>query len=118
MGRTTEATFDRDELAKAYAERHRKTDPGVEEIYYLPTNAPQREIRFLEVNRLISEMTPLEPIDFGVNTGEPDAHTLCVLDVTPAQWRAIRDGELPLPGNWALNGKKKLGGVNKRSNRA
>ena len=33
----------------------------------------------------------MQPIDFGVDIGGEDAHTLMVLDVTPAQWENIRD---------------------------
>ena len=84
-------------------------DSGVVSIHYLPTNAPPREIRFLEVNRLISETTPLEPIDFGVDIGNSNAHTLYVLDVTPAQWDAIHRGEMPLPDGWTLDGSQPLG---------
>ena len=103
MPSTVETAFDRDVLARWYARRHLETDIGVAAIHYLPTNAPPREIRFLEVNRLISETTPVEPIDFGVGIGGADAHTLYVLDVTPAQWEAIQNQELPLPAGWTLN---------------
>lgn len=108
MPKTTGTEFDRDSHAKWYAKRHRETDKGILHIFYLPTNAPPREIRFLEVNRLISETTPLEPIDFGVNTGGPDAHKLYVLDVTPSQWEAIQRDEIPLPPGWSLVGKQDL----------
>jgi len=84
-------------------------DNAVVEILHLPTNAPPREIRFLEVNRMISEMTPPEPIDFGVNIGGDDAHTLYVLDVTPAQWEAIQAGTIPMPAGWTLEGSQELG---------
>src|SRR4051794_4862202 len=104
--RTTKAAFDRDRLATWYAKRHFETDSGVKEIHYLPTNAPPREIRLLEVNRLISETTPVEPIDFGVDIGGAEAHTLYVLDVTPRQWQAIRKGNLSLPAGWALDDAK------------
>ena len=57
----------RDQLAEFYARRHLEIDAGVETILYLPTNAPPREIRLLEVNTMISETTPPEPIDFGVD---------------------------------------------------
>jgi hypothetical protein len=107
--KTTEAAFDRDYFANFYARRHFDTDTGVAEIYYLPTNAPPREIRLLEVNRLISEMTPPEPIDFGVDIGGAEAHTLYVLDVTPAQWEAIQRGQMPLPNGWSLEGIQNLG---------
>lgn len=109
MASTAETAFDRDAQARWYAKRHFDIDSGVVQIYYLPTNAPPREIRFLEVNRLIAEMTELEPIDFGVNIDGADGHTLIVLDVTPAQWEAIREGRLALPAGWTLERAQELG---------
>jgi hypothetical protein len=103
MHGTTQTAFDRDNLAEWYARRHFETDSGVEEVHYLPTNAPPREIRLLEVNKLISETTPSEPIDFGVDIDGADAHTLYVLDVTPQQWSAIQRGGLHLPPGWTLD---------------
>lgn len=100
--------FDRDSLARWYARRHLDIDDGVVRILYLPTNAPPREIRFLEVNRLISESTPLEPIDFGVDIDGDDAHTLYVLDVTPSQWVAIEKREMGLPEGWTLENSQEL----------
>ena len=72
--------FDRDALARWYAEQHAKTDPGIRSVYYLPTNAPEREIRFVEVNDLIGERgdDTLEPIDFGVDMGADGAQVACV----------------------------------------
>lgn len=113
MPGTTETSFDRDSLAEWYARRHLDIDTGVVQILYLPTNAPPREIRFLEVNQLISETTPREPIDFGVETGGDNAHTLYVLDVTPAQWEAIRTNAMPLPDGWSLEGSQELGRRNR-----
>lgn len=104
-----ETEFDRDSAATWYAQRHFETDSGVEHIFYLPTNAPPREIRLLEVNDLIAEMTPLEPLDFGVAIDGAEQHTLYVLDVTPAQWEAIQTKELPLPTGWTLEERKELG---------
>ena len=79
--------FNRDAMAKWYAKQHLKTDPGVHVVYYLPKNAPDREIRFIEINDLIGDRNDdlLEPIDFGVDTGKETAHKLFVLDVTPKQ---------------------------------
>jgi len=101
-------TFDRDQFARWYAKRHLQTDTGVEEIYHLPTDAPPTEIRFLEVNNMIAEQTELEPIDFGVDSGDSEGHTLVVLDVTPLQWNAVQKGNLRLPSNWTLAGKQLL----------
>ena len=97
--------FNRDSMARWYAKAHLKTDPGIVAVYYLPTNAGEREIRLIEVNKLIGDRNDdsLEPIDFGVDTGMETAHKLFVLDVTPEQWERIRTQELHLPGNWSLD---------------
>ncbi len=93
-------------MARWYAGRHMKTDTGTRDIYYLPEGAPGREIRLLEINEQIADRdeSPLEPIDFGVDVGGVDAHTLMVLDVTPAQWERIAKKELDLPNGWSLKG--------------
>ena len=79
--------FDRDSMASSYAKQHLKTDPGIRSVYYLPTEAPDREIRFVEVNELIAAINDdsLEPLDFGVDTEMDSVHKLFVLDVTPDQ---------------------------------
>ena len=97
-------------MAKWYATEHRKTDPGIRAIYHLPKNAPDREIRFLEVNELIAERneTALEALDFGVDAGMDSEHKLFVLDVTPDQWDRIRQESLQLPHGWSLDGAELL----------
>jgi len=97
--------FNRDALARWYAEEHLKTDPGLVAVFYLPTNAGDREIRLVEVNSLMAPRTDrsLEPIDFGIDRGTDNEHRLAVLDVTPEQWERIRSGELHLPGVWCLD---------------
>jgi hypothetical protein len=96
--------FNRDVMARWYAKQHLNTDPGIRSVYYLPTNAPEREIRFVEINELIGDRDEktLEPIDFGVDTGMETEHKLFVLDVTPGQWDRIRESSLPLPQGWTL----------------
>lgn len=99
-----ETGFDRDSMASWYAREHLKTDPGIRSVYYLPANAPDREIRFIEINELLGERTDdsLEPIDFGVDTGSETEHKLFVLDVTPKQWDRIEKKALDLPKGWTL----------------
>lgn len=103
--------FNRDAQAAWYAKQHLRTDPGVVAVYYLPQNADEREIRLVEVNRLIGDRNDrsLEPIDFGVDMGTENAHKLLVLDVTPQQWERIQTGKLALPGDWSLEGATKYG---------
>jgi hypothetical protein len=102
----TGETFDRDQMARWYGQRHLNTDMGVMHVFYLPGNAPPREIRLLEVNSLISEMADPEPIDFGVDIGEANGHTLYVLDITPSQWDAIQQRRMRLPAGWTLDGNQ------------
>jgi len=96
----------KEEMVRWYATRHLNTDPGIRTVYYLPVGAPEREIRFLEINDLIvvRELDPLEPLDFGVDVDGAEPHALLVVDVTPDQWERIRRGELSLPGGWSLDG--------------
>jgi hypothetical protein len=92
-------------MARTYAKSHLETDPAIRSIYYLPTDAPQREIRFVEVNELIADRGDqwLEPIEFGIDTGSDCEHRLLVLDVTPGQWDRIRQSQLALPAGWSLD---------------
>ncbi|MDA0832259.1 MAG: hypothetical protein O2955_00235 [Planctomycetota bacterium] len=87
-----------------YAREHRKIDPGIREIHYLPLHSPEREIRLIEVNDLIVEMRndALEPLDFFVDTGTENEHVLFILDVTPKQWVRIQKGKIQLPDGWSL----------------
>jgi len=96
--------FDRDSLARSYAKLHLQTDPGIRSVYYLPTDAPEREIRFVEINELIADRNDdaLEPVDFGVDMGMDAEHRLFVLDVTPSQWDRINQSSLALPPGWSL----------------
>ncbi len=98
------APFDRDSLARWYAKQHLRTDPAIRSIQYLPTNAPEREIRFVEINELVADINDdtLEPIDFGVDTGMESEHKIFILDVTPRQWTRIRQHSLALPQGWSL----------------
>ena len=110
MAGSIEIAQDRDHLARWYAARHMETDQGVLSIRYLPTDAPPREIRFLEVNGMISETSTPEPLDFGVDIGSDNARSLYVLDVTPDRWKSIQSGVMPLPNGWTLDGSRELGG--------
>ncbi len=98
--------FDRDSMARWYASQHLSVDPGIAEVYYLPDKAPEREIRFIEVNMLSADQGEheLEPVDFRVDIGTENFHQLFVLDVTPAQWDRIVRHDLALPAGWSLTG--------------
>lgn len=96
--------FDRDAIAVWYATQHLKVDDGIEKVVYLPTNADDREIRFLEINKdMLDADDSLEPISFGVDMGSGQEHVLWVVDLTPEQFTRIQRGDLPLPAGWTLD---------------
>lgn len=96
--------FDRDSMARWYATQHLKVDQGIEEVIYLPTNAGEREIRLLEINKeMLDADDHLEPVNYGVDMGTGNEHVLWVIDVTPEQYERIRNHTLPLPGTWSLD---------------
>lgn len=97
-------TFDRDSTARWYATQHLKVDQGIKEVVYLPTNAGDREIRFLEINKdMLDPDDHLEPVSYGVDMGTGNEHVLWVIDVTPEQYDRIQDSSLALPGSWNLD---------------
>jgi len=95
--------FDRDSMARWYATQHLKVDEGIEEVVYLPTNAGEREIRFLEINKeMLDPDDHLEPINYGVDMGTGNEHVLWIIDVTPEQYERLQNNTLHLPGTWNL----------------
>ncbi|MDZ4848043.1 MAG: hypothetical protein SGI77_02010 [Pirellulaceae bacterium] len=97
--------FNRDTLARWYAQQHLKTDLGITEVIYLPCEANDREIRFVEINETMlddGKSRQLIPVDFGVDMGTENEHSLWVLDVSSSQWTAIEKGRISLPHGWKL----------------
>ncbi len=104
------SSFNPKELAEFYAGLHYKTDDQIKSIIYLPDDAPDSEIRLVEVNDRLAEMPDefLEPIDFGVDHGSENEHSLVILDVTPDQWNRMINGVLPLPSGWSLTKRQDI----------
>jgi len=102
----------RDQVAAWIARKHLAADPGITDVWHLPGNASEREIRLVEVNALLAELPNEEiiPIDFGFNV-EGSVFSLLVLDVTPDQWERLQAGALPLPATWTLQDKQLVGHV-------
>lgn len=95
---------DRDAVAYWVALSHFRMDPGISEIWHLPTGAPHDEIRLIEVNDQFpsSEARPI-PVDFGLDIrGVP--FRLLVADVTSEQLEAAQLDPSQLPDGWSLQG--------------
>jgi len=100
----------RDQVAAWIARKHLAVDPGIADVLYLPKDAPEREIRLVEANTLLTALSDEEvtPVDFGLNI-EGLNFKLLVLDVTPDQWKAIVEGRSQLPPGWILDGNQRFG---------
>lgn len=102
------APFDRDRLATWYAMRHLSVDDAIRDVFYLPTDAPDREIRLVEVvdDGVPAETDPLVPVDFGVDIGSDGEHSLLVIDVSVEDWERVKTGDLALPAGWRIDGAR------------
>jgi hypothetical protein len=92
-------------FARWIAVRHLESDPGIQEVVYLPADAPPNEVRLLELNVLLRfpEGDDLEVVDFSPDISGVN-FLVAVADVTPTQWDQIKQGQLALPENWKLDG--------------
>jgi hypothetical protein len=95
----------KDQVALWLAREHFSADPAITDIWYLPGNAPAREIRFIESNALLAGLHEQDviPIDFGFDVQGLN-YQLLVADAAPNQWEQLQSGTLPLPPNWTLEG--------------
>ena len=104
----------RDQFAQWIAYRHYSSDPGIQEVIYLPSGAPEHEIRFIEVNALLTtpQVGRVESVDFSPTIDGLNFRVL-VADVTPDEWQRIQDKKLLLPEGWDLKDCRKLGRIKK-----
>jgi hypothetical protein len=96
-----------EQFARWLAQRHLASDVAIERVLYLPTGAPNDEIRLLEVNRLLNPPDPdiIEPLDFTPDT-DP-RFKVYVADVTMDQWERIKQSpDKILPAGWKLEGNQ------------
>ena len=92
-------------FARWLAHRHLSTDPAIQWVVYLPTGAPNDEVRLLEINRFLQldDDDVIEPVDF---TPDDDlTFKVFVADVASDQWERIQQGQGPsMPPGWQLEG--------------
>jgi hypothetical protein len=93
-----------EQFARWLAQRHLSTDAALERVIYLPTGAPENEIRLLEVNRFLnqSDTQAIEPLDFTPEMDLP--YRVFVADITSDQWEHVqRGGDAALPPGWQFH---------------
>jgi hypothetical protein len=96
----------RDYEARLLARKHYQVEPGITQIFTLrdPPEAealPDTPIKLLEVNAN-TVATGVVPLRFGPAPAEGMHFPSVIVEVTPAEFRTIRAGKLPLPGGWRL----------------
>lgn len=108
-GKEPDGGMSRDEFAFWIGRQHFDIDKGICRIIYLPSGAPPKEVRLLEVNDLapIPENAPVMAFDFRPVIDGID-YSLFVADVTPAQFEAIEKYQLALPEGWLFEGHQEI----------
>lgn len=99
----------RDEIAEWLSKTHLSVDGSIREVWYLPTGAPEDEIRLIEVNdRYVGEGAEIVPFDMGIEVnGAP--FKLRVVDITPNQLEKIKTDSSMLPKGWNITDQKICG---------
>lgn len=83
--------------------QHLRFDKRLTMVVYLPTGAPDDQVRLLEVNTGLypDPGTPLTPIESTPAVTDLPFR-VWVLDVTPDEWTAIQQNPQMLPQGWSL----------------
>jgi hypothetical protein len=103
----SEATKEKAAFAEWLARQHLRFDSRLTQAIYLPTGAPDDEVRLLEVNTGLFP-GPGNPI---VSVEATPAVTdlpfrVWVADVTPEEWQQIQTNPGFLPAGWNLEGNR------------
>ncbi len=102
----SEATKERAAFATWLARQHLRFDKRLSEVIYLPTGAPDDQVRLLEINTgLYPEPgSPVVPIGATPAVSDFPFH-VWVADVTPDEWTQIHANPGLLPLGWTLEGR-------------
>ena len=101
------ATQERAAFADWLARQHLRFDNRLTQIVYLPADAPEDEVRLVEVNTGLypepgSSIVPIETTP--AVTDLP--FRVWVADVTPDEWNQIQINPGLLPPGWSLEGRR------------
>lgn len=96
----------RDEAARRLALMHYEIEPGMFKIFRIRTEEPAEEkheepIKLLEVNEA-TVPTGILPLKFGPLPEDGIDYPSIIVEVTPAEYEALRQGRLQLPGHWRI----------------
>ncbi len=87
-------------LVSRLAQYHFETEPSIELVASF-SSPNDKEIRFIEVNRTTVPTGDVDVFAFAATEGFP--FRLLIGDVTPKEWKQIKDGNIVLPEGWDLD---------------
>ncbi len=97
---------DKDEVARKLAAGHYQTDPTIVKIVRYSTgnedeNLPDEPIKLLEVNEATIP-SGIVPLQFDAHPSSGIDYPSVIVEVTPAEFQDIEQGQLPLPLGWQM----------------
>jgi hypothetical protein len=98
-------TEQRAAFAEWLARQHLRFDSRLTRVVYLPENAPEDEVRLVEVNTglYVEPGNPIVPVETTPAVTDLPFR-VWVADVTPEEWQQIQNNPGLLPEGWSLEG--------------
>jgi hypothetical protein len=101
------ATQERAAFAEWLARQHLRFDNRLTQVVYLPTDAPEDEVRLLEVNTGLYPEPGNPVVAIETTPAIIDLpFRVWVADVTPNEWNQIQANPALLPPGWSLEGRR------------
>ena len=95
----------KESVARSLAKAHFKLEPGITRIFRLtgPDEDDSMEpIKLLEVNKRTVPVG-IQPVEFGSHAVSGIHYPSIIVDITPSEFRQVKEGTLPLPHGWQLD---------------
>jgi hypothetical protein len=85
-------------------------DPGITHIFHLEgknDDDPREPIKLLEVNKTTVGLGKIIPVHFGPHPASGIHYPSVIVQITPEEFRQLKEGKLHLPFGWRLGGPYK-----------
>lgn len=83
--------------AESMAMYHKKCDPNLREIYFLPHGA---EIRLIEISNAVPDTGEALPFRFNPDPKAGVRYPSTVILLHPDEWKRVKKGSMALPRGW------------------
>lgn len=101
----SQVTQDRAAFASWLARQHLRFDSRLTKVVYLPTGAPEDEVRLLEINTGLYQEPGSAIVPIETTPAVRDLpFRVWIADITPDEWEQIQANPGLLPAGWSLEG--------------